>query len=143
VWQRFFEMFRHPHVWLFAIALVTSCAPPAPPETLRPPAPPAVIYEEEVKPVELLKLDIIDLNDTPSPDRKTVTVTGTVINHGARTTREVYVHVEALDKDGAVVVSAAPNPSTQAIASESTATFSATFENQPSIDRYHVEALGR
>jgi hypothetical protein len=123
---------------------VTACAaPPAPPPQPPPPVPPAPIYEEEIKPVETLKLDILDLNEVPSADRKTVTVTGTLINRGTRTTREVYVHVEALDKDGAVVVSTDPDSSTQTIAPDSTATFSAMFENRADIDRYHVEAIGR
>jgi hypothetical protein len=121
-----------------------ACAPPpAPPPQPPPPAPPPPIYEEELKPVETLKLDILDLNEIPSADRRAVTVTGTLVNRGTRTSREVYVHIEALDKDGAVVVSADPDPSTQTLAPDSTATFSVTFENRAAIDRYHVEAIGR
>jgi hypothetical protein len=120
-----------------------ACAAPRVPPRLPPPAPPPPLYEEEIKPVETLKLDIIDFNEMPSADRKAVTVTGTLVNRGTRTTREVYVHVEALDKDGAVVVSADPTPSTQTIAPDSTATFSTAFENRANIESYHVEAIGR
>lgn len=119
-----------------------SCVPPAP-VTPPPPPPTPVFSEEEIKPDERLDVAIIDLHETPSPDRKTVTVTGTLLNRGTRATREIHMHVEALDKDGAVVVSANPNPSTQRIAPASTGIFTVTFENWPSIDRYHVEAISR
>ena len=129
---------------IVTVVWATACTPPpALPRQPPPPVPPPPIYEEEIKPVETLKLDILDLNELPSADHKIVTVTGTLINHGTRTTREVYVHVEALDKNGAVVLSAEPDPSTQTIAPDSTATFSATFENRADTDRYHVEAIGR
>lgn len=96
-----------------------------------------------MKPVEKLEMAIADLTETPSLDRKTVTVTGTLVNRGARATRELYVHVEALDRNGAVVLSADPVPSTKAIAPGATGSFSVTFENRPDVDRYHVEAIGR
>jgi hypothetical protein len=119
-----------------------SCVPPAPPA---PPAPPPtpVFSEEQLKPPERLDVAIVDFKETPSVDRKTVDVSGTLVNRGTRTTSEVHVHVEALDKDGAVVASASPVPSTQLIAPGSTATFSAKFESRPEIDRYHAEAISR
>ena len=126
-----------------ALAMVaTACVPPAP---VTPPAPPPtpVLSEEDIKADEKLDVVIVDFHETPSPDRKTVAVTGTLVNRGSRTTRQVHVHFEALDKDGAVVVSADPAPSTQRIAPASTATFGVTFESRPEIDRYHVEAISR
>ncbi len=126
---------------LIAALWLVGCVPPEPPEVPRPEPP--RIFEEEVKPVETIELQIIDLNETPNPTDNTVTVSGRLVNRGTRTTREVSVHVEALDKDGAVVLSTAPEPSTQMIAPASTATFTAAFENRPDIDRYHVEAIGR
>ena len=120
---------------------IAGCVPPQPPEVPRP-EPPRFL-EEDIKPVETIELKIIDLNETPNPADKTVTVTGRLLNRGTRTPHEVSVHVEALDKDGAVVLSTNPEPSTQMIAPASTATFTAAFENRPDIDRYHVEAIGR
>ncbi len=126
-----------------AVAIIAaSCVPAAPPT---PPAapPPPVFSEEVIKPPERLDVAIIDFHETPGPDRKTVTVTGTLVNRGTRSTRQVRVHVEALDKAGAVVVSADPIPSTQLIAPGSTSTFAVTFESRPEIDRYHAEAISR
>ena len=102
-----------------------------------------MLTEEQIAPDERLDVAIIDFHETPSPDRKTVMVTGTLVNRGTRATRVVHVHVEALDKDGAVVVSADPAPSTQSIAPGTTATFAAVFEDRPEIDRYHAEAISR
>jgi len=131
--------------WITLCATValglSGCVPPAPPEVPRPTPPP--IVEEEVKPAETIELQIVDLNETPNPNDKTVTVTGRLLNRGNRTTHEVTVHVEGLDKAGAVVVGADPEPSTELIAPQSTATFSVVFENRPEIDSYHVEAIGR
>lgn len=126
-----------------AIAIaVASCVPPAP--VTRPAAPPTpALSEEAIAPPERLDVAIIDFRETPGPDRKTVTVTGTLVNRGTRATRQVRVHVEALDKAGAVVVSADPLPSTQLIAPGSTSTFAVTFESRPEIDRYHAEAISR
>lgn len=132
------------HAALLAVALLSACVRPPRPQRqpLAPPPPPA-ISEEEIKPVEKPDIAIVDLNENMSPDRKTVAVIGTLVNRGTRATREVYVHVEALDKDGAVVVSADSAPSTEAIAPGSTGSFAVTFENRPGIDRYHVEAITR
>jgi hypothetical protein len=121
---------------------VASCVPPAP---VTPPAvsPTPAFSEESLAPPERLDVAIIDFHETPGPDRKTVTVTGTLVNRGTRATRQVRVHVEALDKEGAVVVSANPVPSTELIAPGATSTFAVTFESRPEIDRYHAEAISR
>jgi hypothetical protein len=128
--------------WLAVAWLASSCVPPAP---LPPPAPPPtpVLSEEEVPPVGQLDIAIIDFHETPSADGKTVAVTGTLVNRGTRTTQRVHVHIEALDKNGAVVQSADPLPSTQLIAPGATSTFAVSFENRPETDRYHAEAVSR
>ncbi len=128
--------------WAIVGLMASGCVPPVPPEAPLPAAPPA-LYEEEIKPVEKLDVAIIDLTETPSADRRTITVSGRLVNRGTRVTREVRVHVEVLDKDGAVIIRAEPSPSTETIAPGSTATFSVSFESQPDIDRYHVEAISR
>ena len=130
---------------LISVALSTVVSACVPPAHIPPPAPPPTpaLSEEEIAPVERLDVAIIDFHETRSPDRTTVTVTGTLVNRGTRATRVVQIRVEALDKDGAVVVSADPAPSTQSIAPGTTATFAAVFENRPDIDRYHAEAMSR
>jgi hypothetical protein len=130
-------------VLVCTVMLLASCAPPARPRTPLAPQPTPPIAEEVLKPVEKPKIEIADLNETPSPDRKTVTVSGTLVNRGTGPTHEVYVHVEALDTDGAVVVSADSEPSSETIQPGGTGTFSVMFENRPSIERYHVEAVTR
>jgi hypothetical protein len=119
-----------------------ACVPPAPPEISRPvPSPP--ISEEEIKPDETLKIEIVDLNEAANSDGKTVTVSGRLLNRGTRPTRQVSVQVEALDKNGAVVARAAADPAAQLIPPDSTVPFTATFETRPDIDRYRVEAVAR
>lgn len=128
--------------WIVVASFLISCVPPAP---VTPPAAPPTpaLSEETIAPPERLDVAIIDFHEAPSADHKAVTVTGTLVNRGTRTTSSVHVHVEALDKGGAVVASVNPVPSTQLIAPGSTASFSATFENRPEIDRYHAEAISR
>ena len=129
---------------LLALA-ATSCVPRQPPEPPAPPPlpPPKVLYEEVIAPVERPALSITDIVETPSPDRRSVTVSGTLINRGTGATHDVSVQVEALNADGAVVLSTAATPTTQHIAPGTTAEFSATFDTRPDVDRYHVEAISR
>lgn len=136
---------RVDRVTLCLAGLVFGAAACVPPATIPPPAPPPAraFSEEEITPPERLDVVIIDFNETPNADRTTVQVSGTLVNRGTRATHDVHVHVEALDKNGAVVMSTNPVPSTQLIAPGATATFSVTFENRPDIDRYHAEAISR
>jgi hypothetical protein len=125
------------------LVTVLACTPPAP----APPPPPVAatppLSEEEIKPLERPNIAITDLDETAGPDGKTVTVSGMLVNRGRGATREVYVHVEALNRDGAVVQFADSEASTELIQSGSTAAFSVKLENRPDIDRYHVEAVSR
>lgn len=124
--------------------LATACVAPAPlPIPVATPAAPPPIREEALKPVGTVRLDIRGFAGTPSADHKTVTVGGTLVNNGTRTTHEVSVHVQALDRSGAVLMSADARPSTQAIAPGGTATFSVRFDTRPAIDSYHAEAIAR
>jgi hypothetical protein len=130
-------------VFALAGALVAACTPPAPPSAPARAEPALPIYEEELKPVAKPHLAIIDLVETPTADKKTVTVSGRLVNRGTGTTRQVYVHVEALDHNGAVLISADSEPSTEAIAPGASGSFSVTLENRRDVDRYHVEAISR
>src|SRR5574340_1738547 len=91
-------------VLLPSVGVLSACAAPAP----RPlPAPRARSWsEEELKPMERVSLAITGHDEIPSPDGKTVTVTGTVANWGTKPTHQVSVRVEALGRDGAVLLSA-------------------------------------
>lgn len=124
------------------LAVLAGCTPPpapAPP----PPLPTPPLSEEDLRPIERPRIVITDLNESPSSDKKVVSVSGRLVNRGSGTTREVYVHVEALNRDGAVVQSADSEPTTELIAPGSTADFAVTLENRGDVDRYHVEAVSR
>lgn len=126
------------------LALVSTCTPPKPPPPLPPPvAPTPPLSEEELKAVERPDIAITDVNEVPSPDHHSVTVSGTLLNRGRGATREVYVHVEAINRDGAVVQAADSEPTTEAIPAGSTATFAVKLENRADIDRYDVKAVAR
>jgi hypothetical protein len=125
------------------VALLASCAPSVAPRLPPPMVPTPVISEEEIRPVVRPNIAITDLNELPSPDGKSVTVTGTLVNRGTGPSREVYVHVEAINRDGAVMVSADSEPTSEIIGPGSTARFSVMLENRSDVDRYHVEALSR
>ncbi len=124
-------------------ALASACTPPAPPSPAPPVAATPALTEEEIKAVERPDIAITDVNETPSGDRRDVTVSGTLLNRGRGATREIYVHVEAINRDGAVVASADSEPTTEAIPPGSTATFSVKLENRADVVRYHVEAVAR
>ncbi len=131
-------------LWMLILASVAGCVPreievePPPPPVPTPP-----ISEEQIVPIERPHIVITDINETQSADKKSVTVSGTLVNRGHGTTHEVYVHVEALSPDGAVVLSADSEPTTELIQPGSTAAFSVTLENRADVERYHVEAVSR
>ena len=132
-----------PLLLLFISAWLTSCAAPAPRPL--PPPPPAArpLSEEELKPLERVSLAITGHDEIPSPDGKTVTVTGTVANRGTKPTPQVVVHVEALNSDGVIVLSGDSEVTSEVIPPGGTASFSVKLENRADVDRYHVEALAR
>ncbi len=126
------------------VCALTSCVrPAAPPRPAPAPPLPPPIHEEDLKPVESPKLEIIDLRETPSADGTVVTVAGVLVNRGSGTTREVYVRVEALNAGGAVVLSARAVPSRETITPGATAPFAAQVENRSDVVSYHVEAVSR
>ena len=115
--------------------------PPAPPPPPMLPTP--ALSEEELRPLERPTIVITDLDEITARDQKVVSVTGTLVNRGTGATREVYVHVEALNRDGTVVVSADSDLIRGVIPPGATTRFSVVLENCADIDRYHVEALAR
>lgn len=130
------------------LALVTTLLPacvrpPAPPPS--PPAPaPGIYYEEDLRVPDKPQVEIIDLRETVSEDQQRVSVTGTVINRGTKTTAELSVKVNALDAQDAVVLSVFAVPSTSRLApGGGTATFTATLDNRAEVRRYHVEAMAK
>lgn len=133
--------------WAVAILICSMSAclrSPVPRPASPPPTPtPVVLHEDTLPSPERLELQISNWQETPSPDRRHVTLTGRLINRGDRTTREVSVTIQALDAQDAVLLSVSATPSTNAIAPDGTATFTATVDNRPEVARYHVEALAR
>ncbi len=127
---------------LVITACLVSCLVPA-----QLPAPPPVptqpLSEEDLRPEQRPEVTITDLDETVGPGPQQVTVMGTLVNQGTGATRAVFVRVEALDRDGAVVVGADSEPIGGVIPPGATARFSVLLENRADIDRYHVEALAR
>ena len=99
--------------------------------------------EERIKALEKPNIAVLDVNEILSGDRKAVTVVGTLINRGTRATRDIVVHVEALDKNGVVLMSTDSDPDPIAIPPGATGSFSVSFQNRNDVDRYHVEAIAR
>ncbi len=127
---------------LYAVSTcVTSCAPSAPLVPAAVPTP--AVSEEALRAEERPDIAIIDLDETVGPDQHVVTVTGTLVNRGTGATRALFVRVEALNRDGAVVARADAEPTVGVIPPGATARFSVLLENRGDVDRYHVEALAR
>jgi hypothetical protein len=101
------------------------------------------LVEENIQPVERPRLAIIDLIEKQSPDGSTVTLTGTLVNRGTRSTHEIYVRVHALAADESIVAEDELTPTVQVIAAGMTGDFTAIMENRPEVVRYHVEAFAR
>lgn len=116
-------------------------APPA--ETSRTvAAPQPAAAAQETHAADRPRIEIVDLEETPSANKKRVTLTGTLVNRGARGTSAVSVKVNALADDGKVLISVPAVPDTNTIPPNGgTTSFSATLDDQPAVKRYHVEAL--
>ncbi len=129
----------------FLPALLAACLKPPvhPPPPAVPTPNPGIVYEEDLRPVEKTRIEIIDLRETPSPDKARMTITGTLINRGTKTTSELSVRVEALDEAGDVVLGVSAVPDTERIAPGATGTFAVTFDHRPGVTSYHVEAIAR
>src|SRR5206468_1442507 len=85
---------------------VAACRHPMPPAAASHAAPPPQLREEEIRVLLKPQIAIVDLTETPSADKKTMTVSGALVNRGTGATREVYVHVDVLDRNGAVLATA-------------------------------------
>lgn len=121
-----------------------SCAT-TPPASLPPPTPGAGIYYEEelLPPPPELRLEIVSLEELPSPDGSTVTLNGVLRNDGGRATSRLRVTIEALDADGSVVATVEALPSSEHVEPNGTVMFSAVMASHAEVRRYHVEAIGR
>jgi len=131
-------------MWLVGACLVTGACrvkPPVPTQVAPPPTP--ALQEEDIRPLEQPQLEIVDLRETPSVDKKRVTLTGTLRNHGTGATHSLLVRVEARDENDDVLLSAEATPSTEEVAPGDTVTFTVTIENRPDVSRYHVETLAQ
>ena len=133
---------RHSLWGLLAAGAMACTPPPSPPAPIRVTAP-QPLYEEDLRPVTRPNLVITDLTETPSADKTTVIVAGVLVNRGSGPTRDVFVQVNALDREGRVVISTGSQVSTSSIPPGGTGRFSVTIEDRPEVDRYHVEAISR
>jgi len=100
------------------------------------------LYEEPVSfPAEPPKVFIFGLKDTVSEDKQDLFVEGKIGNRGSRTTKQISVAVEALDEKGQVVIRGEATPTPQALLPGGSATFVVKLPNDPTIRRFHVEAV--
>ncbi len=104
-----------------------------------PPRPP--IVEEDLKPVERAEVGILDLNEELGASKKTVVVSGTLVNRGSRPTRRIIVRVQALDGGGKVLAETQAFATPEAIAPGNTGRFTVEMANQSDTQDYHVEVL--
>ena len=130
------------HAEIVICLLVSACRQEVPIPI--PPLPPTpALREEDVQALEQPQLEIVDLHELPTADKKRVTLTGTLRNHGTGPTRHLVVRVEARDQDDAVLLSAEATPSTEIVPPGGAVTFSVTVDNRSDVVRYHVETLAR
>ncbi len=138
-------MIRVPASWIAVVVFVLSaCARPAPAPMPPPPTPVAgIYYEEELRPVEQVQVEITGFEETPTANGQLVIVAGTLVNRGAKATTALQVRINALDEHDEVVMSVYAATSSEQVAVNGEATFSATMLNRPEVRRYHVEAIAR
>jgi hypothetical protein len=130
-------------LWLLALLIGAACARESPRPQVPLPAPTRALEEEQLAPAERPHLEIVDLEEEPSADERQVTLRGVLRNDGTGPTRQIVVHVDALDGAGVVLSSVDAVPSTQELPAGDTATFTATMEAKPEVARYHVRAVSR
>jgi hypothetical protein len=125
--------------------LTAACKAPVP--LPLPPAPTPVsgiYYEEELRAAQQVRVEIGNLQETVSADKRQVTVSGSLVNRGTRPTSAVSIRVSGLDLTNRRVISVYGEPSSNTIAAGGgTATFTATLDNRPEVVRYHVEAIAK
>ena len=125
------------------VFLPAACATRAPLPAPAPPPERPEFAEENLPAIERPRLAIIDLEETVDAGQGTVTLTGTLVNRGAGPTREIFVRVRALDRQGAVLFRERSVPTTQVIPPGGTGHFSVTLADHDDVDRYHLEAFAR
>jgi hypothetical protein len=76
-----------------------------------------------------------------SEDKHDLFVEGKIGNRGDRATKQISVVVEARDEKGQVVVRGEAIPAPQALLPGGSATFVVKLPNDPTIRRFHVEAV--
>jgi hypothetical protein len=124
--------------------LLADCARPQPVRLPPPPTPePGIYYEEELRPAQPLRIEILDLQQQPGVEPGTVLLVGTLINRGERASTDLSVKIDALDEADQTVFTAPAAPSRQRVEPDTTATFRAIVEDRPEVRRYHVEAIAR
>lgn len=130
-------------VWIIAASLAVSACKPEPPVKVELPPPAHALTEEEVRPVEQPQMEIVDLQEDSSADKKQVTLRGTLRNNGTGPTHQLAVRVEARNQADLVLFSVEATPSTEVVAPGESVTFTAVVDNRPDTAGYRVETLAR
>jgi len=108
------------------------------------PTPQPARISEQALPGSPVRIEIVDLHETPSGEPGRVRVVGTIVNRGGRTTRELRVKLTVYDAKGKVLAAVAAVPSSEVIEADGGAvTFAATIDDRREIKDYEVEALAR
>lgn len=136
------------HVLLAAslvAVFLTGCPRPRP-EPVRPPEPPPSTpgFSEQALPrAPRQRIEIVGFEDRLSPDKKRVTVSGTLVNRGITATLELRVAITALDANEQVLERVEAVSTNDQLAPGATARFSASLPYHPEIVRYNVQAIAR
>jgi predicted Ser/Thr protein kinase len=89
------------------------------------------------------ELEILDLTDSVSKNKRYVMVEGKIKNRGDAAVERLVVLVQAFDQEGTIVTEQDGVPAPQPLAPGEVATFRVRLENSKSIDGYRVQAFPR
>jgi hypothetical protein len=88
-------------------------------------------------------VQVFDLDNSTSKDKKTITITGKVRNVDDRSADNVLVTISAMGMNGQPVVSRVVLPSPQPLAGGETATFQIAIANRDTIADFRIEVVSK
>ncbi|MBI3798120.1 MAG: hypothetical protein HY268_14285, partial [Deltaproteobacteria bacterium] len=88
-------------------------------------------------------LQVFDLDNTTSKDKKVITISGKVRNLDDKSAENVLVTISAVGADGQPVVRRVVLPSPQPLAGGETATFQFAIANRETISDFRVEVVSK
>jgi len=99
---------------------------------------------EELNPATLAPvLQVFDLDNTTSKDKKTITISGKVRNLDEKSAENVLVTISAVGADGQPVVRRVVLPTPQPLAGGEIATFQFAIANRETISDFRVEVVSK